>query len=74
MPRNQCARMVNLEHYALTGLLFTIAVEISRLRSLRGFEFAWACGPPIDMKIGTSQSEYDQSSVDGKGLFTLWMK
>ena len=40
----------------------------------RVLSFIWACGPPIDMKIRSSRRVYDQSCVDGKGLFTLWMK
>jgi hypothetical protein len=30
-------------------------------------EFAWACGPPIDMKIRLGRRVYDPCSVDGKG-------
>jgi hypothetical protein len=48
MPQNQCARMVNFEHYALTGLLlrlllkYLVAVEkldeISEIRQMSGME------------------------------------
>jgi hypothetical protein len=33
VPQDQCTRMVNLEHYALTGAALTIAGETSPLRS-----------------------------------------
>ncbi|HKF03642.1 MAG TPA: hypothetical protein VKB49_15090, partial [Candidatus Sulfotelmatobacter sp.] len=38
-----------------------------------GFEFAWAWGPPIDMKIGLSLCGM-LMGVDGTGLITLWIK
>jgi hypothetical protein len=42
-------------------------------RGRRGFEFTWACGPPINMKIGLSVAVCSWG-VDGAGRFTLWMK
>jgi hypothetical protein len=35
--------------------------------------FAWACGPPIDMKIKPSR-EYDQAGVGRQRSWQLWMK
>jgi hypothetical protein len=31
-----------------------------------GKSFAWACGPPIDMKIKSSRNVYDQATWNGK--------
>jgi hypothetical protein len=28
--------------------------------------FAWACGPPIEMKIKSSRNVYDQAAWNGK--------
>jgi hypothetical protein len=35
-----------------------LSVAIRPLRSSRGFEFTWACSPPIDMKIGVESVLY----------------
>ena len=40
---------------------------------IKGFEFTWACGPPIDMKIGLNLCGM-LMGVDGTGLITLWIK
>jgi hypothetical protein len=36
--------------------------DVTRL----GKSFAWACGPPIDMKIKSSRNVYDQGAWNGK--------
>ncbi|HEX8797110.1 MAG TPA: hypothetical protein VF772_00790, partial [Terriglobales bacterium] len=41
---------------------FTGNSDITRL----GKSFAWACGPPIDMKIKSSKNVYDQGAWNGK--------
>ena len=38
-----------------------------------GKSFAWACGPPIDMKIKPSR-EYDQAGVGRQRSWQLWVK
>jgi hypothetical protein len=36
--------------------------------------FAWACGPPIDMKINSSRSVYHQAGVGRQRSWQLWIK
>jgi len=57
-PARHCRWSAGRFHFScVTGHSFVVDLRKS---------FAWTCGPPIDMKIKSSRSVYDQAGVDGK--------
>jgi len=68
-PGMGTARCNGKNRQAYRNLQFREQADITGL----GKSFAWACGPPIDMKIKPSR-EYDQAGVGRQRSWQLWVK